>query len=247
MSGLLRRIRLRRAANDPEHTDEVAALAPAQDESVPAGDQPLPAGAEPDLLGERIDPKRKGRARRRLRHLRRVRELYLRDLGGFVFELHRLGGGQDERHAQVMAAKLERLAALDDERADLEERLGDPSGQLLLREPGIGGNCPTCGELHGSGARFCTSCGMPLVAGAARPVPGLSAGDQPALPAGSEDPMAGVRAHVAAAQAAEPLAPGAGATATPDAALADTEVADAQVVDPHEAPTSEWLPEKETR
>jgi hypothetical protein len=206
MSGLLRRIRLRRAA-DLAPTDEVAALPPAGDDHVAAHD-PLPAGAEPDLLGERPKVKRKGRARRRLRQVRRVREIYLRDLGGFVFELHRTGGGQDERHAAVMGAKLERLAALDAERRELQERLGDPTGELLLREPGIGGTCPTCGELHGSESRFCANCGMPLVAGAARPMPGLTSAEHPALPASGTDAMAGVRAHVAAAQAAAPLAAG---------------------------------------
>ncbi len=36
---------------------------------------------------------RRGRLRRRLRYLRRARELMLRDLGGLVFEIHRTGGG----------------------------------------------------------------------------------------------------------------------------------------------------------
>ena len=197
MSGLLRRLRSRRGSEPGD-----AAPLPSSE----TGDDALPAGAEPDLLGARTRSRRRGRARRRLRHVERVREIYLRDLGGFVYELHRLGSGQDERHAAVMSAKLERLDSLDTERAELQERLGDASGELLLREPGIGGTCPTCGELHGSEARFCTNCGMPLVAGAARPVPGLSSGEQPALPAGAEDPMAGVRAHVAAAQAADPIA-----------------------------------------
>jgi hypothetical protein len=226
MSGLLRRIRLRRAA--PDGPAEQAA----PDEA--AADASLPAGAEPDLLGERPDGRRRGRARRRLRHVRRVRELYLRDLGGFVYELHRRGGGEDERHSAVMLAKLERLGALDAERADLEERLDERSGELLLREPGVGGTCPTCGELHGSEARFCSHCGMPLAPGAARPVPGLATGEQAALPAPGADPMARVKEHVAAAQSAEPLAAGspapspradADATAEP---LPDTEVVDAE-------------------
>ena len=32
----------------------------------------------------------------------------------------------------------------------------------MLREPGIGGTCPECGELHSSDARYCSRCGTPL-------------------------------------------------------------------------------------
>jgi len=53
----------------------------------------------------------------------------------------------------------------------------------VLREPGIGGTCPRCGELHASEARFCSRCGLDLTArGAAETAP----------PA--EDPPAAVQA-----------------------------------------------------
>ena len=34
--------------------------------------------------------------------------------------------------------------------------------ETMLREPGIGGTCPECSELHASDAHFCSRCGMPL-------------------------------------------------------------------------------------
>ena len=82
----------------------------------------------------------------------------LRDLGGLVYEIHRTGSdaAQAER---LVDEKVARLHLLDAEAAELEERLGDTTGELLLREPGIGGYCPSCGELFGSDAAFCSNCG----------------------------------------------------------------------------------------
>ena len=50
--------------------------------------------------------------------------------------------------------------------AALETELGTPRGETVLREPGVGGTCPRCGELHASDARFCSSCGLDLTAAA---------------------------------------------------------------------------------
>lgn len=179
MSGLFRRIRLRRAAvSEPE---PVAALPAAPAEETPR--DPLPADdlSHDQLVGEPPSSRRKGPARRRLRHLGRVRELLLRDLGGFVLELHRVG---DDGATPVLDAKLERLAALDAEVRDLEERLDVPRGQVLLREPGIGGACGVCGELFGSEARFCAACGTPIEAAEqARTPAALPPGDTAELPA----------------------------------------------------------------
>lgn len=119
----------------------------------------LPAGVDPAELSEaRPTARRRGRLRKRLRHLRRTREFLLRDLGGFTYELHRSGATGSTTEA-LRAEKIARLEALDAEVHDLEGRLEDTTGELLLREPGIGGFCPRCGELHGSDARYCSACG----------------------------------------------------------------------------------------
>ncbi len=194
MSGLLRRIRGARAASGPEPEQGAPApsegpMAHADGAAQPGGQPPLPAGVDLDaLVGERPTTRRRSRLRRRLRHLRRVREVLLRDLGGLVFEVHRSGLSGDLGRQQVVADKLRRLEGVNEELHALEAVLGDPRG-MVLREPGIGGSCPTCGELFGSDARFCWACGTPVAPGAQRPpapagaLPALAAAPAPAAPA----------------------------------------------------------------
>jgi hypothetical protein len=190
MSGLLRRIRTARApAPDREqewsHEGEQAHAPedPVSDGGVPA----LPAGTDLDaLVGERPSTQRRGRMRRRLRHLRRVREVLLRDLGGMVFEIHRSGQAGDEAQSHLVGAKLARLEGVNQELHELEDVLGDRKG-MVMREPGIGGTCPLCGELHGSEARFCWACGTPVAPGAARPVTATSAEALPQIGAAAHE------------------------------------------------------------
>ena len=130
----------------------------------PARSRDLPAGVDPgDLSTAPPASARRGKLRRRLRYLRHVRELLLRDLGGFTYEVHRtVGGDPQEGHRKLSTAKANRIAALDAEVGAIEARLGEPHAAPLLREAGIGGTCPECGELHASDARFCARCGAPL-------------------------------------------------------------------------------------
>jgi hypothetical protein len=226
MSGLLRRIRGTRSpatepAPDVGTAWDEAEHAPGEQ---PGGDRPfaaadgeqaprLPAGVDLDrLVGDKPTSQRRGRLRRRLRHLRRVRELLLRDLGGLLFEIHRSGEQTDTAHALV-DGKLARLASVDAELRELESILGDRRA-MIVREPGIGGSCPLCGELHGSDARFCWACGTPVAPGAVRPV--VSTGALPALGAGA----AAVQSWTAPAAPAEP-APA--AEPEPEAGTAVTE------------------------
>src|SRR3954449_1678243 len=99
----------------------------------------------------------RGRLRRRLRYLRRVRELGFRDLGGLVFDQHRFNRPNED----LVRGKVAALAAVDHELRALEEALGEKRDITELREPGITA-CPRCGTLHGSDARFCPSCGLAL-------------------------------------------------------------------------------------
>lgn len=181
MSGLLRRIRGARAtAADPApETGEARADGDAtthtEDAADGSGDRVLPAGTDLDrLVGEAPTSRRRTRLRRRLRHLRRVREVLLRDLGGFVFELHRSEAEQSTAETALVAGKLDRLRTVDGELRALEAELDDKR-PMTLREPGIGGTCPVCGELFGSEARFCWACGTPVTPGAVRPVSAVAA------------------------------------------------------------------------
>ena len=142
----------------------VAADQPTAFAAQPTPARDLPAGVDPhDLATAPAASARRGKLRRRLRYLRHVRELLLRDLGGFTYEVHRTAGGTaQEPQRRLTAAKAQRLAALDAEVLALESRLGEPHAETLLREPGIGGTCRECGELHASDAHFCARCGAPL-------------------------------------------------------------------------------------
>jgi hypothetical protein len=245
MSGLLRRLRPAREPatgpgdDAPTESLPAQAFAPVTADAPPAAagtpaepvvqERPLPAGIAPEeLVGEPPDTRRRGRLRRRLRHLRRVRELMLRDVGGLVYELHRAGepaapAGQGGR---LVEAKLERLGALDAERVELETMLGDTRAVTILREPGVGGTCPACGEYHASDAHFCATCGArvdgrtPPATAAPRTEPDHETEPAPAAmvaPAPAEAP-AGAEAPTAAESPApiEPQAePEAGTAAAP--------------------------------
>ena len=186
MSPLLRRLRPTLDQPDPAPEAEVEtrvieepAEAEPDPEAAPKEPEPLPpAGFAPeDLVGERPDTRRRSKLRRRLRHLRQIRELMLRDVGGLVYEIHRAPG--DERTGDLVPMKLERLAALDLERRELEALLGDERRLTVLREPGVGGACPNCGEYFGSDAHFCSRCGT-QVAGTPRPAPAPAEAQAPA-------------------------------------------------------------------
>jgi hypothetical protein len=87
----------------------------------PPEEQPgrdLPAGVDPGELAAAPSSGRRGRLRRRVRYLRAVRELLLRDLGGFYYEAQRSEGGV-ERHRRLLDAKAARLATLDTEVREL--------------------------------------------------------------------------------------------------------------------------------
>jgi hypothetical protein len=122
----------------------------------------LPAGIDPSELEQAPASTRRGRLRRRLRYLRAVRELLLRDLGGLTYEIHRTASARHESYGRLQQAKAERIAALDAEVRALEAHLAEPHAATTLREAGIGGTCPECGELHASDAHFCARCGAPL-------------------------------------------------------------------------------------
>jgi hypothetical protein len=142
----------------PATGEQTVAIAP-----VPAV-RDLPAGVDPTEYADAPEASApRGKVRRRLRYLRRMRELLLRDLGGFTFEIHRTAAGKaDETAQRLVESKLKRIEALDTEVRGLEARLGEPHEGAVLHEPGIGGTCPECGELYASDAHYCARCGTPL-------------------------------------------------------------------------------------
>ena len=87
-----------------------------------------------------------------------MRELQLRDAGGFVFDLYRFG----EQRDVLVRAKLDALIATDKEIRSLEARLGVAGRVQEIRRPGVGGTCANCGAFHASEASFCAHCGVEL-------------------------------------------------------------------------------------
>jgi hypothetical protein len=167
-----------------KRTQATGATPPATPAPVLLADPNTPAGLDPADAPMRPPTGRRGRLRRRLRYLRRARELMLRDLGGLLYEVHRTGGGRVEAHATVIGAKVQRIAGLDAEAHALETALTAPRSETVVFEPGVGGTCDTCGELYGSDAHFCSNCGAPI--GTAAPV--APAPETKPPEAGAQDP-----------------------------------------------------------
>jgi hypothetical protein len=105
--------------------------------------------------GEQANFRDRGKLRRRLRFLRRTRELAFRDVGGLLFDMRRFGRDRPD----LIEAKLGALAAVDEELRALERVLDDRRPLHELREPGIT-SCARCGALHASESNFCPNCGL---------------------------------------------------------------------------------------
>jgi hypothetical protein len=142
-------------------TPDEAAAAAASVSATPAAAQPDPAApqtAVEEPVTRRPGFRARGRMRRRLRYLRKLRELQARDLGGLVFDLRRFERKRDD----LIAQKIDQIRACDDELRALELALNERRDLRDVHEPGIGGTCPRCFAVFGSADRFCASCGAAL-------------------------------------------------------------------------------------
>jgi hypothetical protein len=119
----------------------------------------IPAGI--DRGADAVAPtssRERGRLRRRLRELRRLREAQLVELGALTLEAHK--HGRDD--SPVIKTKAAEAAATDAEARALADALDTDNGLETIVSAGIAGPCPTCGTLAATVARFCSSCGTPL-------------------------------------------------------------------------------------
>ena len=170
-----------------------------------------PAGAETPAGTPGFS--QRGNMRRRIRFLRKARELAYRDLGGLVFNLHRFG----QRNDALVLAKLTTLGQIDSELRTIEGELGERRSITVLREAGITA-CPRCAAIHGSEDSFCPNCGLSMgrhvdlpIAGAAAAPPAGLAHVSPVVsaPAASQPPAAATPAPTPAS------APASGPASTP--------------------------------
>ena len=164
----------------------------------------------------------RGKLRRRLRFLRRARELAFRDIGGLMFDMRRFGRDRPD----LVDAKISALAAVDQELRALERILDDRRPLHELREPGVT-SCARCGALHASESNFCPHCGLQVggpramgevggaIAAPPQPPPAPIAptaaqqapAPPPAPPAAPPPPAAGRRASSTPSQPTEAMLP----------------------------------------
>ncbi len=145
-----------------------------------AGGEASGAGANGRGQEEQIGFGARGRTRRRVRFLRKARELAYRDLGGLVFNLHRFG----QRNDPLVVAKLSMLDRIDGELRALESTLEQRQPVTVLREAGITA-CPRCAAIHASEDRFCPNCGLPVGRHADLPIGAAAGAPSNGPPAGS--------------------------------------------------------------
>jgi len=180
----------------------------------PAAGAPAPAAGEPqtqvivqELPGgagtQGASFRDRGKLRRRLRFLRRTRELAFRDIGGLMFDMRRFGRDRPD----LVEAKIGALAAVDQELRSLERILDDRRPIHELREPGIT-SCARCGALHSSDSNFCPNCGLQISGPRAMGEVGgaIAAPPQPP-PLQTAPPPAPAVAPAAAPEAAHPQPP----------------------------------------
>ncbi len=152
----------------------------------------------------------RGRIRRRIRFLRKARELAYRDLGGLVFNLHRFG----QRNDALVLAKLTTLGHIDSEARALETNLHEPQPLTVLSEAGITA-CARCAAIHSSEDRFCPNCGLPLHRHADLPADLRTGATPPATPPAAPPAPSAFQRTLGA-----PVpAPGPGAAAAPAGVL----------------------------
>jgi hypothetical protein len=189
---------------------------------------PMPAGEDapngPPGFSER------GRMRRRMRFLRKARELAYRDLGGLVFDLHRFG----RRNDALVLAKLETIGRIDTELRALEATLAERRPVTVLREAGVAA-CPRCAAIHGSDDRFCPNCGLAMDLRAERPMAGPQSAVQTPPPAPATPPAPAPAAASTPTPTRTPTPPSPSPTPAPTSAPAPTPAPE-QTPEPAPAP-----------
>ncbi len=193
--------------------DQTSATSPT-DTSAPPQQPDTQAAAPVDTASAPSPPGfgARGRVRRRVRFLRKARELAYRDLGGLVFSLHRFG----QRNDSLVLAKLATLSRIDGELRTLESSLSERQPVTVLREAGITA-CPRCAAIHGGEDRFCPNCGLSMSRRSDLPIAGAPPAGAPA-PATSTAPPPAAPTAPGAPLAPPPAAPAFGAAAPAAAA-----------------------------
>jgi hypothetical protein len=113
-----------------------------------------------DSEGTQRAPRRRplppaGHLRRERRNLLRLREQQIRDVGGLVLEMYR----QDRFRQDLIYEQAAEIVALEERLREVDELLLAVSNRRVASGP----RCEQCGTPLYPGARFCPSCGRPVV------------------------------------------------------------------------------------
>jgi hypothetical protein len=121
-----------------------------------------PRAEEPGVAADSAPPAPRRRAlppaghlRRERRNLLRLREQQIRDLGGLVLEMYR----QDRFRQDLIYEQTAEIVAVEERLREVDELLLAVSNRRSAAAP----RCEQCGTPLYPGARFCPSCGHPVV------------------------------------------------------------------------------------
>ena len=148
---------------------------------MPAGQEPpAPDAAPTPAAGER------GAIRKRIRRLRRSREVLLRELGALIVELRRL----ERENPSLVTLKVTEVSAIDEQLRGLEAALGERQTVEQVVAAGVAGSCARCGTLIATDDRFCPHCGQAVTKRAEAPAPAPLASAPPPPPPPPRPPPA---------------------------------------------------------
>jgi hypothetical protein len=178
-------------------------------------DAPQLAASPDPLAAAAAGPAERGKLRRRLRRLKRVRARQRAELGTLVIDArkHAANGSRPE----VVERRAAEAAEVERQVRELQHAV-DAHADTRLVATGICGSCAECATLLSTEDRFCPTCGTPTKAGRRRPVDTspVEAGQPAAAPvAVPPAPADGPLAHVDRSAIPPPPPPPPGPASTP--------------------------------
>jgi hypothetical protein len=115
-----------------------------------------PAGSEPaELPDGKPSARERGKMRRRLRQLAKLRRALLLDLGALTFEMHR----QQRHDPALIERRAKEAIAVDAEARGLAHALDEDLPVEDVLAAGIARTCAGCGAIQAADARYCSACG----------------------------------------------------------------------------------------
>jgi hypothetical protein len=118
------------------------------------------------LAAASAGPAERGKFRRRLRRLKRVRAQQLVELGTLVVDARRRANGS---RPEVLERRAAEAAEVDRQVREIQHAV-DAHADSRALATGVAGSCAACGNLLSTEDRFCPSCGAPTKPGRSRPI-----------------------------------------------------------------------------